>query len=207
MNTDILESSPILPVIAIDDAANALPLAEALVAGGISAIEVTFRTDAAVESISTIREKLPEMIVSAGTVVTLEQAQKAIDAGAQFGLAPGLDADVVALFNKAGLSFIPGVMTPSEVQAALKLGCHHMKFFPAEAAGGLPLLKSLIAPFKSHGVKFCPTGGVKPSNMADYLSLEEVFAVGGTWLATPAQINAGDWSSIEEQVKIAMAQL
>lgn len=202
--SSILETSPILPVVVIEDADNAVPLAEALLAGGLGAIEVTFRSDAAADAISRIRKELPEMIVSAGTVVTEEQAKRAIDAGAQFGLAPGVDPETVAIFKAAGLPFIPGVMTPTDIQVALKAGCTHLKFFPAEAAGGLPLLKSLAAPYKSRGVKFCPTGGLKPANMGDYLALPEVFAIGGTWLATAAQIKGKQWADITAQVKDAM---
>jgi len=205
--SNILETSRILPVVVIERREDAVPLAEAILAGGLGAIEVTFRTDAAADAIRAIREKLPEMIVSAGTVVTPDQAKRAIDAGAQFGLAPGFDAEIVESFKAAGLPFVPGVMTPTDVQAALKSGCTHLKFFPAEAAGGLPLLKSLIAPFKSMGVRFCPTGGLKLGNMGDYLALPQVFAIGGTWLAKPEQISAGEWSAITSQVKEAVAKL
>ncbi len=203
----MLETSRILPVVVIENANDAVPLAEAILAGGLSAIEVTFRTDAAADAIKAIREKLPEMIVSAGTVVTPDQAKRAIDAGAQFGLAPGFDADIVKQFQSAGLPFVPGVMTPTDIQSALKSNCTHLKFFPAEAAGGLSLLKSLIAPFKSMGVRFCPTGGLKPSNMADYLALPQVFAIGGTWLAKPEQIANGQWDVITAQVKDAVSKL
>ena len=200
----ILEKNKILPVIVLNDVSEALPVAEALLAGGIQAIEVTFRTEAAAGSIKAIREKLPEMTVAAGTVVTLEQAKRAIDAGSQFCLAPGTDPEVVAYSHSLDIPFIPGVMTPSDVQLANKLGCSHLKFFPAEAAGGVPLLKSLIAPYKSLGLKFCPTGGVKPGNLSSYLSIPEIFAVGGTWLATPQLINDGAWSTITENSKTAL---
>lgn len=205
MQTHLLESSSILPVVVINHARDAVPLAKALLAGGLKAVEVTFRTEAAADAIVAIRAELPEMIVSAGTVVTPEQAQRALAAGAQFGLAPGFDAEVVSIFQEADRPFVPGVMTPTDVQNALKAGCSHVKFFPAEAVGGTTLLKSLIAPFKATGIKFCPTGGLKPSNMKEYLSIAQVFAIGGTWLAKPEQIEAQDWHTISQQVKEALA--
>lgn len=191
-------------MVVIEDSEDAVPLGEALIEGGIHAIEVTFRTTAAAASIRAIRERLPEMTVSSGTVITADQAKQAIDSGAQFGLAPGLDTEIVSIFSQAGLPFVPGVMTPTDVQAALKADCRHLKFFPAEAAGGLSLLKSLIAPFKSTGVRFCPTGGIKPANMEEYLALPQVFAIGGTWLATPRQIQEKDWQTITEQARTAL---
>lgn len=204
MSENILEKTRILPVVVIEDSEDAVPLGEALIEGGIHAIEVTFRTTAAAASIRAIRERLPEMTVSSGTVITADQAKQAIDSGAQFGLAPGLDTEIVSIFSQAGLPFVPGVMTPTDVQAALKADCRHLKFFPAEAAGGLSLLKSLIAPFKSTGVRFCPTGGIKPANMEEYLALPQVFAIGGTWLATPRQIQEKDWQTITEQARTAL---
>ncbi len=207
MDQQVLHSSRILPVVVIDDADTAVPLAETLLDAGLGAIEVTFRTPAAAAAIASIRKTLPDIVVSAGTVLTPEQAKRAIDAGAQFGLAPGIDQEIIAIFQAESLPFVPGVMTPSDVQAALKLGCTHLKFFPAEAAGGLPLLKSLIAPFKSSGCRFCPTGGLKQSNMSDYLAVPEVFAIGGTWLATPAQISNRQWEDIKVQAQTAVVAL
>ncbi|MCH2156508.1 MAG: bifunctional 4-hydroxy-2-oxoglutarate aldolase/2-dehydro-3-deoxy-phosphogluconate aldolase [Opitutales bacterium] len=207
MDKDILKKSRILPVIVIEDAQDAVPLAEALLAGGLSAIEVTFRTTAAAESIRLIRDNVPEMTVSAGTVLTLDQAQAALDSGAQFCLSPGLDSEVVTYVLERSIPFVPGVMTPSEVQAALKLDCQHLKFFPAGAAGGVKMLKSIAAPFKSMGVQFCPTGGLNLENMAEYLALSEVFTIGGSWLAPSAQIAAGDWTGITENVRAAVDQI
>lgn len=199
-----LHKFPVIPVIVLDDAEDAVPLAEALLTGGLNIIEVTFRTAAAAESIERIANAFPEMMVGAGTVVTQEQAQRAIDAGSKFGLAPGTDPETIAFFKEKGIPFIPGIMTPSDIQAAVKAGCTSLKFFPAGAAGGPKLLKAMAAPYANIGVKFCPTGGVSLDNMNDYLSLPEVFAIGGSWLATRAQIQAKDWSAVTQQVKEAL---
>ena len=207
MNTPTLSfKQPILPVIVIQDVESALPLAEALIAGGLNAIEITFRTDAAAESIRRIRAALPGMQVGAGTVVKPDQAKAALDAGVMFGLAPGTNGEIVKMFQGAGVPFIPGVATPSEVEHALTLGCRCMKVFPAEALGGVKYLKAMAAPYASQGVTFCPTGGVNLGNMNDYLSLPSVSVLGGTWLATPAQIAESKWSEITDQVKAALAE-
>jgi 2-dehydro-3-deoxyphosphogluconate aldolase/(4S)-4-hydroxy-2-oxoglutarate aldolase len=199
-----LHKFPVIPVIVLDRADDAVPLAEALLAGGLRIIEVTFRTAAAAESIERITNACPEMQVGAGTVVTPEQAKRAVDAGSQFGLAPGTDPETIAYFNERKIPFIPGVMTPSDIQVAVKAGCQSLKFFPAGAAGGPKLLKAMSAPYTSLGVKFCPTGGVSLDNMLDYLSMPEVFAIGGSWLATKQQIQDGAWSAITQQVKDAL---
>jgi len=195
---------PILPVIVIEDANHAVPLAQALLAGGLEVIEVTFRTTAAAEAIRRIKAEVPNMLVGAGTVVTPEQIQSALQAQVDFGLAPGTHPNTVRAFQDAGIPFVPGVMTPSDIEKGLSLGCTHLKFFPAAAAGGAPMLKNLLAPYKSQGVKFCPTGGLNLNNMNEYLALPEVFAIGGSWLATPQQIAASDWDSITQQVKDAL---
>lgn len=195
---------PVIPVIVLDHADDALPLSEALLAGGIGIIEITFRTDAAAEAIRRIADKLPEMKVGAGTVVTPDAAQRAYDSGSQFALAPGCDPDTVGFWQKNNIPFIPGVMTPSDLQAAHKLGCGFMKFFPAEAAGGVSMLKNLIAPYQHLGIKFCPTGGINRENMGSYLSLNQVFAIGGSWIATRQQIMDKDWAGITAQAADAM---
>ncbi|MGA0369190.1 MAG: bifunctional 4-hydroxy-2-oxoglutarate aldolase/2-dehydro-3-deoxy-phosphogluconate aldolase [Kiritimatiellia bacterium] len=195
---------PVIPVIVLDHADDALPLSEALLAGGIRIIEITFRTAAASESISRIAGKLPEMLVGAGTVVTPEAAQRAYESGSRFALAPGCDPETVSFFAEKEIPFIPGVMTPSDLQAAYKAGCHYMKFFPAEAAGGVSMLKNLSAPYQHLGIKFCPTGGIHLNNMRDYLSLPQVFAIGGSWIATRQQIAEKDWAGITAQARMAM---
>lgn len=197
---------PVIPVIVIDHANDAEPLAEALLKGGMDVIEVTCRTPAAAESLRRIKKSFPEMMVGAGTVVTPDQAKMCIDVGVSFGLAPGLNPDTVRFFQQNGTLFIPGVMTPSEIERGLSLGCTMLKFFPAGAAGGVNMLKNLAAPYASYGVKFCPTGGVSLDNMLDYLSLPIVSAIGGSWLATQKQIAAKEWDVITGQVKAALAK-
>ena len=197
---------PVIPVIVIDDANDAEPLAEALLKGGMDVIEVTCRTAAAPEAPARIKKSFPEMMVGAGTVVTPEQAQRCIDIGVSFGLAPGLHPDTVMFFQEHDTLFIPGVMTPSEIEAGLSLGCTMLKFFPAGAAGGVNMLKNLGAPYGPLGVRFCPTGGVSLDNMLDYLSLPIVSAIGGSWLATKQQIADKEWGVITQQVKDALAK-
>jgi len=207
MNVDLdLTQFPIIPVIVLNEPESAKPLAEALLAGGLKIIEVTFRTEAAAESIRILRNSYPELAVGAGTVVSTEQARMAIDAGSQFGLAPGTDPETITHFQEKGIPFIPGVMTPSDIQTALKHDCSLLKFFPAGAAGGPTLLKAMAAPYKNRGVRFCPTGGISPENMMDYLRLPEVFAIGGSWLATPERIKERQWKTITETVVSALEQ-
>lgn len=195
---------PVIPVIVIDKVADAKPLANALLEGGLNIIEVTFRTPAAAGAIEIIANEFPEMFVGAGTVVTPEQAKIAIDSGSQFGLAPGTDPETIAYFKSRKIPFIPGIMTPSDIQSAIKAGCQYLKFFPAGAAGGPKLLKAMAAPYSNLGIQLCPTGGVTLDNMNDYLSIPEVFAIGGSWLATKAQIASKDWKTITTQVKEAL---
>lgn len=204
---DEIAKRPVIPVIVIECVDDAEPLAEALLSGGMDIIEITFRTAAAAEAIERIRKAYPQILVGAGTVVTLEQAQRAIDAGVSFGLAPGLNPATVKYFQAQGTLFIPGVMTPSEIEQGLALGCKLLKFFPAGQAGGPAMLKALGAPYASQGLQFCPTGGVKLENMNDYLSLPIVSNVGGTWLATPQQIADKQWDVISKQVSEALAKI
>jgi 2-dehydro-3-deoxyphosphogluconate aldolase/(4S)-4-hydroxy-2-oxoglutarate aldolase len=196
--------TPVIPVIVLDNADHAVPTAHALLEGGIRIIEITFRTDAAAESIRRIAQELPEMWVGAGTVVTPDQAKSAIDSGSQFGLAPGCDGETLEIFDQASIPFIPGIMTPSDIQKAVSLGCTRMKFFPAGAAGGPKMLKSMSAPYLNLGVSFCPTGGVSEENMREYLDLPQVFAVGGSWIATKDLIQQEDWSAITARASAAM---
>jgi 2-dehydro-3-deoxyphosphogluconate aldolase/(4S)-4-hydroxy-2-oxoglutarate aldolase len=201
-----LDQFPVIPVIVIDDVADAEPLANAVLEGGLTIIEVTLRTASAAAAIETIANAFPEILVGAGTVVTPEQAKIAIESGSKFGLAPGTDPETIAYFKERNVPFIPGIMTPTDIQSAIKSGCQHLKFFPAGAAGGPKLLKAMAAPYAKLGVKFCPTGGVSFDNMNDYLAMPEVFAIGGSWLATQAQIQAKDWGTITTQVKDALTK-
>ncbi|MGD9419651.1 MAG: bifunctional 4-hydroxy-2-oxoglutarate aldolase/2-dehydro-3-deoxy-phosphogluconate aldolase [Verrucomicrobiota bacterium JB025] len=195
----------IVPVVVLDDVESAEPLAEALLAGGLDIMEITFRTAAAEESIRRIASRFPEILVGAGTLLNDDQVKRAADAGSQFGLAPGLNPATIAAAQNAGLTFSPGVMTPSEVEQAMSLGCTLLKFFPAEAAGGVKMLKSLAGPYAHTGVKFCPTGGISPANLADYLSLPVVAAIGGSWMVDKKLVNAGNWTEITRLTKQALA--
>jgi 2-dehydro-3-deoxyphosphogluconate aldolase/(4S)-4-hydroxy-2-oxoglutarate aldolase len=197
---------PVIPVIVIDNANDAEPLAEALLKGGMDVIEVTCRTAAAPEALKRIKKAFPEMMVGAGTVVTLDQAKMCIDTGVSFGLAPGLNPDILKFFQTSETLFIPGVMTPSEIEQGLSFGCKMLKFFPAGAAGGTNMLKNMAAPYASFGVKFCPTGGVSLDNMNEWLTLPMVSAIGGSWLATQKQIANKEWDVIIAQVKAALAK-
>ncbi len=206
MVLDQLLKQPVIPVIVIEDANDSEPLAEALLKGGMDVIEITCRTAAAPEALARIKKAFPEMLVGAGTVVTPEHAKMCIDTGVSFGLAPGLNPDTVSYFKEHNTLFIPGIMTPSEIEQGLALGCNLLKFFPAGAAGGPGMLKSMAAPYAPLGVTFCPTGGVNLNNMNDYLSLPVVSAVGGSWLATRQQIADKQWGIITEQVRAARAR-
>ena len=201
-----LEGQPVIPVIVIEDENDAEPLAEALLEGGLDVIEVTLRTAAAPAALDRILREFPEMLVGAGTVVTREQARRCVDLGVSFGVAPGFNPETVRLFQENGLPFIPGVLSPSEIEAAYGHGCTLLKFFPAGAAGGPKMLRALSGPYASLGVRFCPTGGVSVDNMNEYLSLPEVFAVGGSWLAGKSQIAEKQWSVITRQTREALSR-
>jgi len=186
----------VVPVIALDDARHALPLADALAEGGLRVIEVTFRTSAAVDTIRQIAQHRPEMLVGAGTVLNEAQADAAKAAGAMFALSPGIDRAVLEHAAQIGLPFAPGIMTPSDLQIALRAECKLVKFFPAVAAGGLTMLKNIVGPYLHTGIGFNPTGGVTRDNLGDWLGYAPVRAVGGTWIATSADIAAENWDKI-----------
>ena len=184
-----------MPVAVIEKTEHALPLANALVAGGLDIIEVTLRTPSALDCIREIRRNVPQMFVGAGTILEVEQVRAALDAGAAFGVSPGLNETVVQSAQRAGLPFIPGVMTPSDVERALTLGCRLLKFFPADVAGGVHMLKAWQGPYGHTGVKFIPLGGINSGNAAQYLALPNVAAVGGSWIADRKLLAAGDWTT------------
>ena len=170
----------IIPVIKLNRVEEAFPLAQALLAGGIPVAEVTFRTEAAAEGIAAIRREVPQMLVGAGTVLTTDQAIAAVEAGAQFVVSPGSNGKIIDRVLAAGVAMIPGVATPSEIEAAMERGLNVLKFFPAEALGGIAMLKALSGPYSQ--IKFVPTGGVGPDNLKDYLHQKNVLAVGGSWM-------------------------
>ncbi len=200
----ILTKHVVIPVIAIESADAALPLADALIEGGLPVAEITFRTAAAAAVISRIARERPQLVLGAGTILTKENLAAAIDAGARFGVAPGLNPDILAEANRRGLPFVPGVVTPSEIEQALSLGAKLLKFFPAEASGGIPMIKVLSGPYAHTGVRFVPTGGVSASNLAEYLAVPAVACVGGTWIASKEAIAAKKWAEIAENCRAAV---
>ena len=202
---ETLGKAGIIPVIVIEDEAQAVPLARALVTGGLPVLEVTFRTKAAAGAIAAIRREVPEAVVGAGTLLTVEQLQAAKAAGATFGVAPGFDPAVVTAAKAEGLPFCPGVQTASELSQALTAGCGMVKFFPAEAAGGVKMIKNLLGAFRFTGVKFMPTGGVKPTNVEEYLAVPEIVCCGGTWIVPKDALAAGDYAAIEHLASEAAA--
>jgi 2-dehydro-3-deoxyphosphogluconate aldolase/(4S)-4-hydroxy-2-oxoglutarate aldolase len=191
----------VVPVISIDSVEAALPLADALIEGGLPIAEITFRTAAAADVISILKKERRQLLLGAGTILTVEQLSKAKECGAQFAVAPGLNPNVLKTAVEIGLPFSPGVMTPSDIETALSLGAKTLKFFPAEAAGGLAFLKDLSAPYKHLDIKFIPTGGVNTGNMAEYLAEDIVLAVGGTWVAKSGDIKANNWEKIKNNCK------
>jgi len=200
-----IEEKRILPVLTLESPAEALAVAQALVAGGLPVMEVTFRTAAAADCVRAIREAFPEVALGAGTLLTAEQVRRAKAAGAQFGVAPGINPTVVRAAADLGLPFYPGVMTPSEVELGLSLGCTLQKFFPADVAGGVKMLKALAGPYAHTGVKFIPLGGVNAGNAAEFLALPNVAAIGGSWIADKKLIAAKDWAGITKNAREAMA--
>ncbi|WP_170398895.1 bifunctional 4-hydroxy-2-oxoglutarate aldolase/2-dehydro-3-deoxy-phosphogluconate aldolase [Ruegeria arenilitoris] len=191
---DICGLAPIVPVLVVDDAAQARPLAEALVAGGLPALEVTLRTPAALDAIRAMAQ-VPGGVVGAGTLVTPEDVRAAKEAGAQFGVSPGATDVLIAACEAEGLPLLPGAATASEAMRLLEKGYDMLKFFPAEASGGAPALKAIGAPLPQ--ITFCPTGGVSPANASDYLSLTNVACAGGSWVAPKQMVQSGDWAGIE----------
>jgi 2-dehydro-3-deoxyphosphogluconate aldolase/(4S)-4-hydroxy-2-oxoglutarate aldolase len=202
---DRILAKRIVPVVVLDRVESAEPLAEALLAGGLDIMEITFRTSAAQASIERIAASFPEILLGAGTLLDKDQVKRAKDAGAVFGLAPGFNPEIVAAAKDVDLQFSPGVMTPSEVEAALAFGCKLLKFFPAEVAGGVNMLKALAGPYGHTGVRFIPTGGVSLANLASYLKLPVVAAIGGSWMVDKQLVNDGKWSEITRITKEALA--
>ncbi|MDQ0760349.1 bifunctional 4-hydroxy-2-oxoglutarate aldolase/2-dehydro-3-deoxy-phosphogluconate aldolase [Streptomyces canus] len=200
-HSSLLDIAPVVPVVVLQDASDAVPLARALVAGGLTAIEVTLRTPAALAAIRAIAEEVPDAVVGAGTVITPEQVRDAVAAGACFLVSPGWTDVLLEAMRRSGAPFLPGVSTTSEVVALLERGVTEMKFFPAEAAGGAAYLKSLAGPLPQ--ARFCPTGGIGPGNAPDYLSLPNVGCVGGTWMMPADAIAARDWARVEKLARAA----
>ncbi|MFF2944208.1 bifunctional 4-hydroxy-2-oxoglutarate aldolase/2-dehydro-3-deoxy-phosphogluconate aldolase [Streptomyces niveus] len=201
--TSVLDLAPVVPVVVVDDVADAVPLARALVAGGLPAIEVTLRTPAAPDAIRAIAAEVPEAVVGAGTVISAATVTEAVSAGARFLVSPGWTDTLLAAMRASGVPFLPGVSTTSEVVALLERGVTEMKFFPAEAAGGTAYLKSLSGPLPQ--ARFCPTGGISLASAPSYLSLKNVGCVGGSWMLPEDAITSKDWARVEKLAREASA--
>ena len=199
----LLDRVPVVPVVVVDDLAHAVPLARALVDGGLPVIELTLRTPVALEAIRAIADEVPEILLGAGTVVTPGQAKEARDAGAQFLVSPGSTPSLLGAMADTGLPFLPGTATVSEVLAVLEAGFVDMKFFPAEASGGAAFLKAVGAPVPA--ARFCPTGGITAASAPSYLALLNVGCVGGSWITPAAALATGDWARVERLAREAAA--
>ncbi len=202
---DVLSSSPVMPVMVIQHLDDAVPLAKALVAGGIKVLEITLRTPIALEAIKLISQEVKDAIVGAGTIANPGQLQAAQEAGAVFAISPGITVSLLNAANNADCALIPGIATLSELMLGMEYGLDHFKFFPAEAAGGIPMLKSIAGPFPQ--ATFCPTGGISPGNYNDYLQLPNVACVGGSWLAPQAVVAEKNWPKVTELAKQAVANV
>lgn len=203
MPDSVLDVVPVMPVVVLERLEDAVPVARALVAGGLPAIELTLRTDVALDAIRKIAEEVPEILVGAGTIVRPEQADRAAAAGARFLVSPGATPGLLGAMAATGLPFLPGTATVSEVLTVLEAGFTEMKFFPAEAAGGAPYLRSIASPVPD--ARFCPTGGITPATASTYLSLPNVGCVGGSWLTPAAALAAGDYDRVEVLAREAAA--
>jgi 2-dehydro-3-deoxyphosphogluconate aldolase / (4S)-4-hydroxy-2-oxoglutarate aldolase len=197
----------IIAVVVIDDAEAAVPLAKALLDGGISAIELTLRTPAAFESLRRIREHFPNLMVGLGTVISTEQVKQAVAADAAFAVAPGLNPKVVLAAQEASLPFAPGIVTPSDIERAYDLGCRLLKFFPAEPSGGIAYLSSMTGPYAHLGLEYIPLGGLDENNFTRYLALKNVPAVGGSWIASRDLIQSSAWSTITANARRAIEKI
>ena len=201
---ETLSAIRIVPVLVLNDVDSGLKMCEVLAECGLPAAEITFRTTAAEAVIKAASTRFPELYLGAGTVLNSRDLHRAFDAGAKFAVAPGFNPTIVKEAVANSFAFAPGVCTPSEVEQAMEFGCRFLKFFPAEASGGINFLKSLIAPYKHLGVRFMPTGGVTTANVAEYLAVKEIVAVGGTWLGKSSDIESGNWEGIRTAVKAAV---
>lgn len=191
-----IDDAGIIAVLVIDDIAHAIPVGKALLAGGINIIELTLRTPVAFEAAYRIKKELPEIVLGFGTVINKEQAKKATDAGADFAVAPGCNPKIIEEAQKLGLSFAPGIMTPTDIEVAVENGCRVLKYFPAETAGGLNHLISIVNPYQYLDLKFIPLGGCNITNAESYLKSELITAIGGSWIATRNLIQSANWDAI-----------
>ena len=201
-SSEVFAAGPVVPVLVIENVEDAVPIAKALVAGGIRVLEVTLRTPAAIEVIKEIATNVPDALIGAGTVTNAQQLKQVTEAGAKFAISPGLTADLLDAANDGSIALIPGISSISELMVGLDKGYTHFKFFPAEASGGVPTLKSIGGPFPD--VKFCPTGGINPGNYQDYLALNNVMCCGGSWLCPDALVKEKKWEEITKLAKAAV---
>ncbi|MAK64595.1 MAG: keto-deoxy-phosphogluconate aldolase [Maricaulis sp.] len=199
--TELVDAASVIPVLTVGEVAHAAPLAKALRAGGLRVIEMTWRTEAALDVLKAMKSAEPDLIVGMGTIRSPQQAQASIDAGADFLVSPGLTPSLTAFLPICGIPVLPGVATAGEAMSAVEAGFEVLKFFPAEQAGGRPYLKSLHGPLPD--IRFCPTGSITAEMAPDYLALPNVVCVGGSWIATKAMVEAGDWSAIEANARRA----
>ena len=200
---EIFAAGPVVPVLVINDVEKAVPLAKALMEGGIKVLEVTLRTPAAIDVIKRIAQEVPDSLIDAGTVTNAQQLKAVVEAGAKFAISPGMTADLLKAGMDSEIPLIPGISSTSDLMKGKDAGYTHMKFFPAEASGGVKAIKSISGPFPD--VTFCPTGGIGPNNYNDYLALNNVKCVGGSWLAPDDAIESGDWARITQLAKEAVA--
>lgn len=200
---EIFAAGPVVPVLVINDVEKAVPLAKALMEGGIKVLEVTLRTPAAIDVIKRIAQEVPDSLIGAGTVTNAQQLKAVVEAGAKFAISPGMTADLLKAGMDSEIPLIPGISSISDLMKGKDAGYTHMKFFPAEASGGVKAIKSISGPFPD--VTFCPTGGIGPNNYNDYLALNNVKCVGGSWLAPDDAIESGDWARITQLAKEAVA--
>jgi len=202
-SAEIFAQGPVVPVLVVNNVEHAVPMAQALLAGGIKVLEVTLRTSSALEVIEKIAKEVPEAIIGAGTVINEEQLKQVQDAGAQFAISPGMTRELLVAGNAGTIALIPGIASISELMTGIDLGYDHFKFFPAEASGGTKAIKSIAGPFPT--ISFCPTGGIGQANYLDYLSLPSVKCVGGSWLVPEDALTTGDYDRITQLAKQAIA--
>ncbi len=208
ISKDVLRrAGKIIAVVTIEHPDDAVPLAEALLAGGVTSIELTLRTERALDAMREVKTSVPDMVLGAGTVIFSEQVDQVVGVGVDFAVSPGFNPEITEKALSCGLPFAPGVMTPSDIEGAISCGCRVLKFFPAESSGGLTHLKSVSAPYGYLGLQFIPLGGVSPVNLEEYLSQSNIPAVGGSWIAPVNMIKNRDWPAIERNAQEAVAML
>jgi 2-dehydro-3-deoxyphosphogluconate aldolase/(4S)-4-hydroxy-2-oxoglutarate aldolase len=196
-----IDNTGIIAVLIVDEVKHAVPLAKALLAGGVDTIELTLRTPAAIDAAKAIKNEVPEITLGFGTVLTIDQVKAVVDVGADFAVSPGCNPKIINEANKQELSFAPGIMTPSDIEIAMQAGCRILKFFPAETSGGLKHLESMSAPYNYLGLKFIPLGGCNINNASSYLQSDLITAIGGSWIAKRSLIQSEDWTAITNNAK------